>query len=373
MPPEQQDDLEPAAPAEPTGQQTEATESTEGAVSSSSLLETLRGSLAAGDEGEDGDAAPAAKEGDTTATTGERLRGPDGRFIAKDGTPTDDPAQAQLVDPAKPAQPEAKPADDPYREPEGLKPEAKERFRSLVTMAKESKQQLEAAQAQVGEMQQTVTAFQQMIVESGATDQEFLALLDFARAVKSGNWQAAEPLLAHLTQQYRVATGRDPNGADPFAQHQDLAQAVQEGKITPEYARQVLQSRQVLAQQQQQAQAAQQQQVTQQQYVQAVQSSAQTVRSMVQHWSQTDLDWPKKQAIMQEHAKRIGETMPPEHWQAALQLAYDMIGQTMTTMTTPRPQPAPGDPQPLRPAAANAGRREPASLQEAIAGAVGAA
>ncbi len=365
MDPDQQDEQQ------PTDQQPEAPESTPGPES---MLEALRGSLAAG---KDEDVAPAAQEGDPApaAATGERLRGPDGRFVAKDGTPTDDPAQAQLANPnaQPPADPNAKPVDDPYREPEGLKPEARERFQSLVAKAKEATTAAEQATAQVEQMRGTVESFQRMIADTGATDQELLATFDFIKAVKSGNWQAAEGLLGHFTQQFRTAMGRDPNGADPFAQHPDLAQAVQEGKIAPEYARQILQSRQVLAQQQQQAQAAQQQQVTQQQYVQAVQSSAQTVRSMVQHWSQTDLDWPKKQAIMQEHAKRIGETMPPDQWQAALQLAYDTIGQTMTTMAPPRQTPPPGSPQPLRPSVANAGRREPASLQEAIAGAVGAA
>lgn len=371
MDPDQQDEQQ------PTDQQPEAATDSGEALGPSSMLEALRGSLGNADEGEDVDGAPAAQEGDPApaAATGERLRGPDGRFVAKDGTPTDDPAQAQLADPnaQPPVDPNAKPVDDPYREPEGLKPEAKERFQSLVTIAKESKQQLEAAQAQVGEMQQTVTAFQQMIVESGATDQEFLALLDFARAVKSGNWQAAEPLLAHLTQQYRVATGRDPAGADPFAQHPDIAQAVQAGQMTPEYARQVLQARQVLAQQQQQAQAAQHEQATQQQFIQRARSAGAQVKTLIEQWKQSDLDWPKKQAIMTAHAKHIGETMQPEQWIAALQLAYDTIGQTMTTMAPQRTPPAPGAAQPLRPANANAGRREPASLQEAIAGAIGAA
>jgi len=366
MPPEQNDELD---PIEPTDQQPEASSNSEPG-GPGSMLEALRGSLGNADE----EGEQQAPEVTDQPVAGERLRGPDGRFIAKDGTPTDDPAQAQLAQPAKPeATPEAKPADDPYREPEGLKPEARERFQSLVSIAKESKQQLEAAQTQLGEMQQAVTSFQQMIVDTGATDQELLATFDFIKAVKSGNWQQAEPMLAHLTQQYRVATGRDPNGADPFSQHQDLAQAVQAGQMTPEAARQVVQARQVLAQQQQQQQAVQAQQQTQQQYVANVQRAAQDVRGLVQRWSATDLDWPKKQALMEAHAKRIGESMPPEQFVAAMQMAYDAITQTMAASAPQRTAPPSNAPQPLRPAAANAGRREPASLAEAIAGAVGAA
>lgn len=360
------DDNTPAPEAPELDQQPAEAGSGDETVGPSSMLEALRGSLAT-DKGE-ADATPAAEENAQET----RLRGPDGRFVAKDGTPTDDPAQA-VQKPAieKPAI--EKPADDPYREPEGLKPEAKERFQSLVTMARESKQQLETVQAQHAEMQQTVTAFQRMIADSGATDQEFLALLDFTRAMKSGDWQAAEGLLAQQVQAFRMATGRDPAGSDPFAQHQDLAQAVQAGQITPEAARQVLQARQVLAQQQQMQQQQVRDQQAQQQFASAVQASSQRVKAMVEQWSRSDLDWPKKQALMAEHAKRIGETIPPEHWTAALQMAYDAVGQGMVSAAPPRAPIGPGTPQPLRPSAAAAGRKEPTNMLEAISGAIGQA
>jgi hypothetical protein len=366
MDPDQNEQIDDGALDAPEqGQQPEA-ESTDDR-GPGSMLDALRGSLGQPSEDDDGAQQPIAGD--------DRPRGPDGRFLPKDAAADADP-NAQQQQPAKPAAKPGEqqpPADDPYREPEGLKPEARERFQALVTRAKEATTAAETATAQLEEMRGTVTAFQQMIADTGADDREILAMLDFTRAVKAGNWQAIEPLLGHLTQQFRTVMGRDPNGSDPFVQHPDLAQAVQDGKITPEYARQVLQARQFQAQQQQQQQAAQAQQSTQQQYVQAVQRATQSVSAMVQKWSQTDLDWPKKQALMQQHAKRVAETIPPEHWASALQMAYDAIGQTMTTMAPPRPTPTPNTPQPLRPSAANVGRREPSSMQEAIAGAIGTA
>lgn len=300
--------------------------------------------------------------------TDDRPRGPDGRFLPKDGTdkPADPakPAEAKPADPAKPS------TEDAFKEPEGLSEGAQERFRSLVSMVRERDAQLEQVQAQAGEMRQAVEGFQRMIVDSGANDQELVALFDFAKAIKSGNWTAAEPMLAHLTQQYRVAMGRDPNGADPFSAHPDLAQAVQEGKITAEAAREVLRARQVLADEQRRTQAAQAEQQTQQQYVASVQRATAEVGQMVRQWSATDLDWPRKQAMLQTQAVEIAKALPPEQWGFALQSAYKVIGETLKASAPARATPAAGA-QPLRPSAANAGRREPANMAEAISAALG--
>lgn len=302
-------------------------------------------------------------------STDDRPRGPDGRFLPKDGADPTKPA-----DPAKPAETKpadlAKPTEDAFKEPEGLSEGAQERFRSLVSMVRERDAQLEQVQAQAGEMRQAVEGFQRMIVDSGANDQELVALFDFAKAIKSGNWAAAEPMLAHLTQQYRVAMGRDPNGADPFSAHPDLAQAVQEGKITAEAAREVLRARQVLADEQRRTQAAQAEQQTQQQYVAGVQRATAQVGQMVRQWSATDLDWPKKQAMLQTQAVEIAKALPPEQWGFALQSAYKLIGETLKASAPARATPTAGA-QPLRPSAANAGRREPSNMAEAISAALG--
>lgn len=338
-----------------------------------SMLDALRGAMTDGEPEQtvEGDAGAEGAEG----ATGERARGPDGRYIKKEGEA--DP-QAKAADPAEPkpqakpdAKPDVKPTDDALREPEGLKPEAAERFRTLVSMVRERDEQLEQVRTQAAEVQQAAAGFQKMIVDTGATDQEILALFDFARAVKHGDWQSAAPMLAHLTQQYRVAVGSDPAGSDPLAHHPDLAQAVQAGQMTMEAARQVLQARQVLARQQEAERAAQAENQTQAQYVEGVKRATADVAGLVQGWSRTDLDWPKKQAMLQQHAVEIAKTMHPSQWVFALQSAYKLIGETLAASAPQRTPPGPNTPQPLRPSAANAGRREPANMQEAIAAALG--
>lgn len=354
------DEVDPqAGAAEPAPEQQPVAEGSapEAAAPEQSMLDAIGAAL------KDDEPSAPAEPGD------ERPRGPDGRFLSKDAADLakpDDPAKPAEAKPAEPT----KPTEDAFKEPEGLSEGAQERFRSLVSMVRERDARIEQAEAQAGEMRQAVEGFQRMIVESGANDQELVALFDFAKAIKSGNWTAAEPMLAHLTQQYRVAMGRDPNGADPFTAHPDLAQAVQEGKITAEAAREVLRARQVLADEQRRTQAVQAEQQTQQQYIAGVQRATAEVGQMVRQWSATDLDWPKKQAMLQAQAVEIAKALPPEQWGFALQSAYKLIGETLKASAPARATPTAGA-QPLRPSAANAGRREPSNMAEAISAALG--
>lgn len=357
------DEVDPqAGAAEPAPEQQPVAEGSapEAAAPEQSMLDAIGAALK-------DDEQPEAKPEETGD---ERPRGPDGRFLPKDGADPTKPADPAKPAEAKPADPAKPPAEDAFKEPEGLSEGAQERFRSLVSMVRERDARIEQAEAQAGEMRQAVEGFQRMIVDSGANDQELVALFDFAKAIKSGNWTAAEPMLAHLTQQYRVAMGRDPNGADPFSAHPDLAQSVQEGKITAEAAREVLRARQVLADEQRRTQAAQAEQQTQQQYIAGVQRATAEVGQMVRQWSATDLDWPKKQAMLQTQAVEIAKALPPEQWGFALQSAYKLIGETLKVSAPARATPAAGA-QPLRPSAANAGRREPANMAEAISAALG--
>lgn len=356
-------DLETGAPAD-DGQATPAQEAPQ-----ESMLDAIRDAIGADDSGEVGEA---------------RVRGPDGRFVAKDkpqeaGASGDgagdepekaQPAAAATTPPAKPQAEAGKPAADPLAEPEGLRPEASERFRALVATIKERDTELETVRAQAAQHQQVVDGVRQMLADTQASDQEFLALLNFAKAVKTGNWQAAEPLLAHLTQQYRVATGRDLMGADPFAQHQDIAQAVQAGQITAELGAQIVRSRHVLAENQRQQAAREAQQREAQSTEQAIQTSASSVATLVAGWEKTDLDWPKKRDILLEQAKVIASKLPPQHWEAAIKAQYEAVTRAMQSAAAAT-KPTSATPQPLRPSGASGGQREPASMLEAVQGALG--
>jgi hypothetical protein len=324
-----------------------------------SMLDAIREAVGADDQDEAG-------EGDES-----RVRGPDGRFVSKDKP------QAPAGEESKPegaaaraASPPDKPAVDQLTEPEGLRPEASERFRALVATIKERDTELETVRAQATQHQQVVDGFRQMLADSQASDQEFLALLNFAKAVKTGNWQATEPMLAHLTQQYRVATGRDLMGADPFAQHPDVAQAVQSGQITAEIGTQIVRSRQVLAENQRQQVTREAQQREAQATEQAIQANSASVAALVAGWEKSDLDWPRKREIIIEQAKVIGSTLPPQHWEAAIKAQYEAVTRAMQA-ASPAIKPTSATPQPLRPSGASGGQREPTSMLEAVQGALG--
>ena len=70
------------------------------------------------------------------------------------------------------------PKDELYDEPDGLKPKAQERFRSLVEANKAKDRELEESRSTVSEIQKTIQ-------NTGISPQEFSGLLDFARMATS--------------------------------------------------------------------------------------------------------------------------------------------------------------------------------------------
>ena len=285
-------------------------------------------------------------------------RGPDGKFLPKTGTTAAPQPTAAL---------EAKP--DPLAAPEGLTPDASARFQQLANMVKERDGQIQQFQQQMAQAQELVTGFQNMVVESQATDQEFSALMDYCKAIKTGDWRSAEPLLAAQIQQFRMATGRDPAGADPIAQHPDLSARLSSGALTPDIAMELARHRrqqeqwtqQQQAAQQQQAQTAQQQQ-QEQQLAQATNQAATTIASWVQTLKAQDLDFPKKEQMLSEYAKTVAEQFwdRPQAWPGLLQQAYNLMAQQKAA------PPAAPSYQPLRPSGAIGGPKQPKDMAEAM-------
>lgn len=286
-----------------------------------------------------------------------------GRFRAKADEPAQQPAAAQepvkppeakQPDPAKP--PEQKPAD----EPPGLSADASTRFREMANRVKETETKL----AEYEPVVQMVQDLNQRVEASGLNQQEFWQAVEFGTAMKRGDWRSVEPILAAQFANFRMAMGRDPQGADPLAHHPDILQAVQAGQMTHQFAIELARGRSMSAQQQQRMQVEQQTQQRQQQYEQTVNQAAGQIGTMVKQWEMTDLDWPRKREVMDEKAREIAAHLPPEQWAFAIKTAYDTLGRAMPIF-----KPAP-TPNALRASGAQGGAKEPQSMLEAITGAL---
>jgi hypothetical protein len=280
-------------------------------------------------------------------------RGPDGKFIPKQ----------QAADPATPANPAnpldpktvaAPKADDALAMPEGLSEGAQARFQKLAGMVKERDEQL-------AEVSQTLQTLGAQFQESGVDAQVLNDLLAYSKVVTSGDVPTWETMLRAQVRNFELATGQAFQAADPFAAHQDIAQAVAERRITSEHARELVSAREMQQRLAQQDQARQQQQVGAQQREQAINQAANQVQQLVQNWAAKDLDWPRKAQKLQEFGQKLA-TNPNINPQAWPQMMEEFYG----VLTAAPAQPSTAGPSPLRAAGASMGVAEPKSMFEAI-------
>lgn len=285
-----------------------------------------------------------------------------GRFKPKEEAKPEEPV-AEVKPEQKPeAKPEAKPEEPkPDDVPAGLSEQSQTRFRDLATRAKEAETKLAEYEPTI----QMVQELNQRVESSGLNQDEFWQAVQFGSAIKRGDWQSLEPILAAQFANFRMAMGRDPQGADPLAAHPDIVQEVQAGRMSHQFAIELARSRSQTAIQRQQFQVQQQEQQRETVYRQTAEQSVSKIDQMVKRWEATDLDWPRKKDVLNEKAKQIVENLPPEQWVFAINQAYDVLGKAMT-MYKPPPTPTP-----LRASGAPAASKAPGSMEEAIRAALG--
>ena len=156
------------------------------------------------------------------------------------------PAEAK----AEAGQPKAEPAQDAdLTEPEGLGEKASARFRELANQVKEYR----AKDAYYQQMDETVQEFQRLAQESCNNGEEVAQLFDYAKAVKTGDFDTVEAYLRRQIQQFEALSGRSLQ-ADLLSAYPDLQQQIGEMGLDAEMARQVAAARWQQQQQQEKLQ-----------------------------------------------------------------------------------------------------------------------
>lgn len=269
---------------------------------------------------------------------------------AADKPAEDKPAAEQ---PTKPAQ------DADLTEPEGLGEKASARFRELANQVKEYR----AKDAYYQQMDETVQEFQRLAQESCNNGEEVAQLFDYAKAVKTGDFDTVEAYLRRQIQQFEALSGRSLQ-ADLLSAYPDLQQQIGEMGLDAEMARQVAAARWQQQQQQEmlkQQQARQQQELLQQQQWQETRNqAAQGINDFSAQMAKTDLMWPQIEPKLVEYAQTQLGNLPPEQWLPAIQAFYNGIKQTMAPVRQAV--------QPLRASAAAAVQAEPQTLEDAMFG-----
>ena len=283
-----------------------------------------------------------------------RVRGADGRFIAKetdaagtDATKAPDQAKPAIVDAA------AK-AEDDLSMPEGLSQKAQERFTTLVNRVKER-------EAQVSETQETLGQFREMIQSTGTSPQEFSQAIDYMRMVKHGDFEGALRIMDEQRQMLSIAMGRPLPGADPLAQFPDLRARVDGYQMDEQTALEIARSRvqqgHIQSEQQRHEQSEQQAQQAQQSRQQAIMQ----IDQLGQQWSKTDPDFTAKEDIILKQLPEIAKNFPPAMWPQQVRILYN----TLSSMPMQQHRQA-NNPAPLRPSGQGGGQRQPKTMLEAM-------
>ena len=269
---------------------------------------------------------------------------------AADKPAEDKPAAEQPTEPAQ---------DADLHEPEGLGEKASARFRELANQVKEYR----AKDAYYQQMDETVQEFQRLAQESCNNGEEVAQLFDYAKAVKTGDFDTVEAYLRRQIQQFEALSGRSLQ-ADLLSAYPDLQQQIGEMGLDAEMARQVAAARWQQQQQQEmlkQQQARQQQELLQQQQWQETRNqAAQGINDFSAQMAKTDVMWPQIEPKLVEYAQTQLGNLPPEQWLPAIQAFYNGIKQTMAPVRQAV--------QPLRASAAAAARAEPQTLEDAMFG-----
>ena len=269
---------------------------------------------------------------------------------AADKPAEDKPAAEQPTEPAQ---------DADLHEPEGLGEKASARFRELANQVKEYR----AKDAYYQQMDETVQEFQRLAQESCNNGEEVAQLFDYAKAVKTGDFDTVEAYLRRQIQQFEALSGRSLQ-ADLLSAYPDLQQQIGEMGLDAEMARQVAAARWQQQQQQEmlkQQQARKHQELLQQQQWQETRNqAAQGINDFSAQMAKTDLMWPQIEPKLVEYAQTQLGNLPPEQWLPAIQAFYNGIKQTMAPVRQAV--------QPLRASAAAAARAEPQTLEDAMFG-----
>ena len=277
------------------------------------------------------------------------------------------PAEVQAGKPSETEaqqEPQQEAEADDLAEPEGLSEKASARFQALANQVKEYR----AKDADYQQMAETVQEFQTLAQESCNNAEEVTQLFDYAKAVKTGDFDRVEQYLKQQIMQFEAVSGRSLN-VDLLSQFPDLQQRAEEMALDPTVAQELAQAR---WRQQQQLQYAQQQQAQQQAQWQQQQQAAQAaqqrqavfdhavqqINDLTLNYAKSDVMWPEYEPQVMAFAKAQLQGLPPEQWAFALQTFYSGLKQAARPV---RPTATP-----LRSGSPAGGNAAPQNMQEAM-------
>lgn len=285
------------------------------------------------------------------AITDGLARGPDGRFVAKDGAadptkPVEGAQPGAKADPLKPAADagtvaadaakakaaadakalEGKTADDFALTPEMkqvLKKDAQERFHGLTALAK-------AREAEVNELKPRVQALEQareqilnVFKESHTEPEELGRMLEFNRMIKTQDYPGALKIVeAYRAQLYKVM-GQEAPGVDLVSEFPDINARVDAGELSRQDAVELANARRQAAALQEQNQRHTQHAQSAQQTQQARATALQSIEAWTAQMAKTDPHFAVREKGVATEVAEILKAYPPNLWLSTIQRVYN--------------------------------------------------
>lgn len=280
-----------------------------------------------GEGGEDADGDQPAGEGDEDAAA---ARGPDGKFVKKDG---DKPADDKGKQPSK-----VDHVNDPI--PKDLAPKTQERMRFLVSETKKLAEQVQTAQGDFNHLVEGIRS-------TGTTPEQYGEVLSFMALFNSGDASQqgkALELLEDMADRLATHLGKERTVGDPLAAHADLKADVAAGKLSVQYAKEIARQRNQ-AKFRGDLETRQREQTTaQRQHAEAVESARVGLNELEETLAETDPNYAKIKAQILPVLKPMFASIPPAQWTAKFKEAY----KNAKARFQPRVRPSNPGNQPMR-------------------------
>lgn len=274
-----------------------------------------------------------------------------------------------VIDPAKPAEPEKPAAPTPEEAKAkvdaeiadlGIKNErAAARFRDLSTRAAEA-EPLKAKVAELEPKVQQLEVFRQRAIEweeavtsTGASPEQFGALMNYATLMNSGNPESMEVGFALLEEEYHAAAkllGKAAGSVDPLQDHPDLLDEVGKYDLTRERALEIAASRA----RDKLVGATTNIRTEQDQATRAQNDGLAAVAALGEELRASDPQFAAKFAMISPLVTEMQRTLPPAQWATAIRQMWARIpAMQATPVPVPVPKPTVA---PMRPGVSSAGQ-----------------
>jgi hypothetical protein len=301
-----------------------------------------------------------AEETDAEAEARGAQRDPvTGKFVKKGEEPKAPEGEKPKVEAKK----EKDPINDPI--PKDLKKETSERIRTLIDTAK-------TVTAERDQVKQDFDYLIKGVEATGTSPEQYGETLSWLALFNSrdpAQQEKALELVESVAERLATLLGKERTVGDPLSAHDDLKQAVAQGKITAQYAKEIARTRNGQSFRTELTTSVNQQEQQRQQAETELNTARTGLTALEVNLRASDPQYESKKAVLVQALKPVFAAIPPAQWVGKFQEAYKNLNLAPQAQAPKAKVPVN---QPMRAGKQPAGGQTKAasSMLEAVSGAI---